>query len=86
MVGLDKDFIINLVIDQVGEEQAKNIKTQILALAEKMNNEKIYIIKRLGKRGICLITTDSKECGIDFAEGVKPNIFELENLVKDTDI
>lgn len=81
---MDKEFIVNLIVSQMGEEQAKNIKDQLLTISEKMGENDILILKRLGERGVCLIITNSKEAHIDFE--AKPNTIELENILKDTDI
>lgn len=83
---MDKEFIINLVINQIGEEQAKNVKEQLLTLADKMSADKIYIIKKLGNRGLCLISTSSKDCKVSFNEGAKPDIIEVENMLRDIEI
>lgn len=81
------DFILDLVIDQVGEEQAKNIKNQLLILADKMSSDKIYILKKLGSKGVCLIMTDSSNCKVNFPSGeYTPEIIELESILNKVEV
>ena len=54
-------MIIGLVIDQVGEEKSKEILTMLKGLAGKMSDNKIYVLKKLPKRGVCIISTNSKD-------------------------
>jgi len=79
---MDKEFIINMVIAQIGEDKAKEVIDNILKLADKMDSNKIYIIKRLGDKGICLISTNSDECKINFPNGDKPTVIELETELR----
>lgn len=80
------DFILDLVINQVGEEQAKNIKEQLLVLSQKMGNDKIYILKKLGNRGVSLILTDTNDCNINFSDKKKLQVVELESILKKVEI
>ena len=79
------DFIVNMVVSQVGEEKAKEVKGMLLGLAEKMTSDKIYILKRLGSKGVCLISTNEDECKINFPNGT-PDIIELENMLKKIEV
>lgn len=80
------DFIVNMVVSQVGEEKAKEVKSMLLGLADKMSSDKIYIIKRLGEKGVCLISTSSVECKINFPSGENPQIIELEKMLRNIDV
>ena len=83
---MEIDFIVNMVVSQVGEEKAKEVKSMLLGLAEKMSSDKIYILKRLGTKGVCLISTDSKECKINFPNGDNPSIIELEKMLEKIEV
>lgn len=80
------DFLVNMVVGQVGEEKAKEVLEMILSLSDKMTDEKIYIVKRLGKRGVCLLGTDNKKCKIDFPNGDNPTVTELEKSLRGIEI
>ena len=83
---MELDFIVNMVVSQVGEEKAKEVKGMLLGLADKISSDKIYILKRLGSKGVCLISTDTNECKINFPNGETPSIIELEKIVDKIDV
>ena len=81
---MDLDFFVNLVIGQVGEEKAKEVLDM---LADKVGDDKIFILKKLGKRGVCIISTDGTNCKINFPdEKYIPNIIDLEKIVRGIEI
>ena len=81
------EIMINMAISQVGEEKSKEVLDQVLLLVDKMSSEKIYIIKKLGKRGVCLISTNTTDCKLGFPEMTEePDITELENMLRDIEI
>lgn len=81
---MTKDFILDLVINYAGEEVARELKGKVLELADKMDDKKVYVVKRLGKKGVCIMVTDSDKCEMDFSE--KPTILELEKEIKTAEI
>ena len=83
---MDNDFIVNMVISQVGEEKAKEVLNMLLGLADKMSSDKIYVIKKLGAKGVCLISTNDGDCKIDFRDGAKPVVTEIEKSLRDIEI
>ena len=81
------DMMVNMVISQFGEEKSKEVLNMILGMADKMSSDKIYMLKKLGKRGVCLISTDSKNCKVNFNDNnYKPQVTELENVLRKIEI
>jgi hypothetical protein len=83
---MNKEMIINLVIGQIGEEKAKEVKGMILGLAGKMNTNDLYIIKKFPNKGVCLIVTNGTDCKTTFGEEAEPKVIELENMLKDIEV
>lgn len=79
-----KEIILDAVINQLGEEQAKELHKQLLSMVDKMSDDKMYIITKIKGKGICLINTDKNNSPLTFKE--RPTIIELENMVKDIEI
>jgi len=83
---MNLELIVNLLVGQVGEEKAIEIKEMILSLGNKMSTEDIYIIKKFPSKGVCLISTNRKDCTMSFMDGSTPKVTELERIVKDIEI
>lgn len=81
------ELIVNAVISNVGEEKAKEILAMILSMADKMTEKEIFILKKFPNKGITLITTNSRDCKMNFPNGTdKPNQYEIEKIVRDIEI
>lgn len=83
------DFIVNLIIQNVGQEKAVEIKTTALDFADKMDEKKMYVVKKLKGRGVCLIITNSDDCKMNFPSKTKenpPDTIELETKLRGIDL
>ena len=86
---MTQEFIVRMVVQQVGEEKAKEILDMVLSMAEKMGDDQIYVLKKLKGKGVTLISTNSKDCVMNFPNATKekpPSMFELEKIVKNIEI
>ena len=84
---MTQDWLISAVVGQVGEEAAQKVKDELLKLADKMSNEKIYFIKKIEGKGVCLFTTTENDCTIRFPEGKKPlSVIQIEDILRKVEI
>lgn len=76
-------MMIDFAISQIGEEKAKEVVEMLIGLTSKMNSKTIYILKKIPKKGVCLIGTNTDECPLTFKAGSKPSVTELEKIVRE---
>ncbi len=81
---MDKDFLLNMVINQIGEEKAKEVLNMLKGLADRMQPDSIYMLKKLPNKGVTLISTKDNDCKINFT--AKPVQHELEKMLKEVEI
>jgi flagellar motor protein MotB len=86
---MDVNFILDMVIGQIGAEATKDLKEKIVMLMGQMKEEQIFVLKKLKGKGVCLIITNSNEFKTSFPnlkDGYKPTIIELEKTVNNVEI
>ena len=78
------DFVINMVVSQVGEERSKELLSVLKNMASNMGDDTIYILTKVPNKGICFISTTKQNTPLSFQE--KPSITEVEKIVNDIEI
>jgi len=81
---MDLELLVSLAVGQVGEEKVKEVMGIITGLAKNVSLDVIYIVKKLPNKGVVLLSTNDKDCVIEWRG--KPKITELENIVKNIEI
>lgn len=79
---MDIQTIVDLAINQVGEEQGRMLLGTIKDLIGKCNNS-VFIITKVGGK-VSLISSTKSSCDINFKE--KPKIYNIEDTINSIEI